>query len=407
MEIETNNPTLEISSAENEVGIETPKTVVNKNHAIMNNLDYENSGHTGFASSKDIEEINNKLSDLENPENMSGNASDISYEDNTGQGVGNVQGGLDEAFNSIERINNSLDNINGKNIHYEDDYGYGTPDNMQDAVNFAFEELENRATYGDLEDRVAFGYKQNKTETEKDRARENIGISSTCVFHHKTQNLSEIRKRIARQNIGVRGFTDLGEIDLADYDDSVDTFIGTLTEEGTYKFVDNVDNFTWVVEVWWLGDYALGQKYFYEEEGFAHQYYRNGYYNEDDDTYEWTSWDNPMTYEMASNSFANKSHTHYSTITTPYDIRGYLDRVTNYNIKELRITSSQNKHLYIAKVDYVNYNVTGGGSRYVRYQEYFDIEEPNKIYKRTGFDTKSSVSNITWGDWYVFEGEAE
>ena len=40
-----------------EFNIETPKIETNKNHANMENLDYENSGHTGFASSKDIENI--------------------------------------------------------------------------------------------------------------------------------------------------------------------------------------------------------------------------------------------------------------------------------------------------------------------------------------------------------------
>ena len=44
-----------------EFNIETPKVENNKNHANMENLDYESSGHTGFASSKDIENINNEL----------------------------------------------------------------------------------------------------------------------------------------------------------------------------------------------------------------------------------------------------------------------------------------------------------------------------------------------------------
>lgn len=44
-----------------EINIETPKVENNKNHANMENLDYESSGHTGFASSKDIENINNEL----------------------------------------------------------------------------------------------------------------------------------------------------------------------------------------------------------------------------------------------------------------------------------------------------------------------------------------------------------
>ena len=46
---------------EKEINIETPKVENNKNHANMENLDYENSGHTGFASSEDINKINQEL----------------------------------------------------------------------------------------------------------------------------------------------------------------------------------------------------------------------------------------------------------------------------------------------------------------------------------------------------------
>lgn len=46
---------------EKEINIETPKVENNKNHANMENLDYENSGHTGFASSEEIDNINKEL----------------------------------------------------------------------------------------------------------------------------------------------------------------------------------------------------------------------------------------------------------------------------------------------------------------------------------------------------------
>ena len=427
--ISTKSTEMVIGEGESGFSIDTPKIVGNKDHSKMKNLDFESSGHTGFASSKDIEEINNELKNyvkdenyvhtdnnytdedkekLENLENMSGKASDISYEDNTGQGVDNVQDGLDEAFRQIEGINNGFNNIDADNIHYKDEYEYGTPDKLGKALNFAFEEIDGRMTYSDVSNNfVNYNANQTLTNTQKQRARNNIGIPQSCIMYSQVQNLTEGNKNIARHNIGVRGFTDLGEIDLADYDDDVGTFIDTLTEEGTYKFVDNSDYFTWVVETWWLGDYSLGQKYCYTEEGFTYQYYRNGYYDEDNDEFSWEDWTYYMTDATASQMFASRSHSHISTLTTPYDIRGYLDKITNYNLKDLRVTSSTNKHLYIVKVDYTNYNPVGGGTRYVRYQEYFDIEEPNKIYKRTGLDTRSTTSNVTWGDWYVFEGVAE
>ena len=346
--------------------------------------------------------------DIEKWNKNSANASNIIYEDNTGQGVDNVQDSLDEAFRQIEGINNGFDNIDGKKIHYEDDYGYGTPDNIQEALDFAFEELDNRAIADDVYNNyVSCTTAQNLSTTKQNRARTNIGIPQTCIMYNQVQNLTEGNKSIARANMGVRAFRNLGEIDLSDYDDDVFTFMGTLIDEGTYKFIDNVDNFVYIVETWWLGDYSLGQKYFYEEEGYTHQYYRNGYYDEDNGEFSWDDWTYYITDDVASQMYAQRSHVHFYTINTPYDIRAYLDSITNYSLKDLRVTSSANKHIYIVRVDYVNYkenNVT----KYVRYQEYYDIEEPNKVYKRTGLGNGNTTSSkVTWEDWYVFEGVSE
>ena len=248
---------------------------------------------------------------------------------------------------------------------------------------------------------------QNLNTTKQNRARTNIGIPQTCIMYNQVQTLSEGNKNVARYNIGVRAFRNLGEIDLSDYDDDVWTFIDTLIEEGTYKFTENIDNYTYVVETWWLGDYHLGQKYFYEEEGYTYQYYRNGYYDEDNDVISWDDWIYYITDDIAINMFAQKSHVHFTTINTPYAIREYLDKITNYTLKDLRVTSTANKHVYIVRVDYTNYTATGG-TKYVRYQEYYDIEEPSKIYKRTGLSNGNTTSSkVTWGDWYVFEGVSE
>lgn len=311
----------------------------------------------------------------------------------------------DEDKEKLESLENIT--IDGKNIPYKDECGYGTPDNMQDALDFAFEELDNRPTHDALGNNVAFSYKQNKTDTEKDRARENIGISETCVFHHKSQNLSEVRKRIARENIGVRGIIDLGEIDLNDYQGDISRFLDTLTENNIYIFYDSEDNFYWLVDVYRMDNGSMGQEYWNTEEGYLSKYYREGYYDEDEDMFVLNNETQYLTPYAASLSYATKNHSHFSTISTSKDIRAYLGSYTNYTVKDLRVTSSANKHVYITKVDYNHYSTTSG-MRYVRYQEYYDIEEPNKIYKRMGTGATSSFSSaITWGDWYVFEGVSE
>lgn len=304
----------------------------------------------------------------------------------------------------LESLNGEPGVNDAKELYYEDDYGYGTPNNIQDALDFAFEELDNRILADDVYNNyVSCTTAQNLSTTKQSRARSNIGIPQTCIMYNQVQNLSNGYKGMARANIGVRGFTNLGEIDLSDYDDDVFTFIDTLTEEGTYKFTDNIDYFTYIVETWWLGDYNLGQKYFYEEEGYSYQYYRNGYYDEDNDEYSWDDWIYYMTDAIAIGMFAQRSHVHFTTINTPNEIRAYLDSITNYNLKDLRVISSTNKHIYMVRVDYTNYTISGS-TKYVRYQEYYDIEEPNKIYKRKGLANGSTTaSKITWEDWQVFE----
>lgn len=83
-------------------------------------------------------------------------------------------------------------------------------------------------------------------------------------------------------------------------------FISTLTSEGEYKFVDNRDYFTWLVNVVWLGDYLVGQSYCYSEEGYEYIYYRSGYYDKDTDTYTWNDWTSFLTSSQGLELFALK-----------------------------------------------------------------------------------------------------
>lgn len=170
------------------------------------------------------------------------------------------------------------------NINYKDNYGYGG-ENVQDALDIAFATLDDTPIYSDLDNYVSYS-SQSKTTTQQNQARKNIGIPNSCVLYNQNQNLAEANKFLARKNIDAKkAIKYLGEIDLSQYNDDVFEFMSTLISEGEYKFVDNYDGFTWLVNVVWLGDYLVGQSYCYSEEGYEYIYYRSGYYDENTDTY--------------------------------------------------------------------------------------------------------------------------
>ena len=201
--------------------------------------------------------------------------------------------------------------------------------------------------------------------------------------------------------------TDLGYIDLDEYDGDVYLFMGTITNEGKYIFTDSYDEFVWFLEVETAGN-RVGQRYWYQEEGFMSQYYRDGSYNEDEDRYEWNEWINYMDWNTADYMFARKDHYHYSSVTTTSDIREWLDRASiDYSVREYNIYQNSDKKLFYVRVFANNY-VANNTWKYMRYQEYYDIEEPSKVYKRAG-TAKSANNNasVTWGNWYTFEGIME
>ena len=206
----------------------------------------------------------------------------------------------------------------------------------------------------------------------------------------------------------VGGITDLGWIDLDDYDGDVFMFMNTITGAGKYKFTDSYDDFVWLVEVETIGN-RIGQRYWYEEEGFNIQYYRDGWYDEDADEYFWNDWISYIDWQTAYDMFADQNHTHYGSFSTTSDIRTWLDTATiDYSIREYNVYQQSDKKLFYVKVLANNY-VSNGAVKYVKYQEYYDIEEPSKVYRRTGTAKTSSGSGngVTWGDWYVFEGMEE
>lgn len=299
--------------------------------------------------------------------------------------------------------------ITGKNgsnsaidVTYEDNYGYGG-ENVQDALDMVFNTLDDTPNYSDLNNYVSYST-QSKTTSQQNQARKNIGIPNACVLYNQKQNLNEVNKFIARSNIGAKRNTRyLGEVDLSAYNDDVNEFISTLTSEGEYKFVDNRDYFTWFVNVVELGDYVLGQSYCYSEEGYEYIYYRNGYYDEDNDTYRWNDWVSFLTSLQGQQLFAFKNHVHYNNVTIAYTIRTYLDNL-NTNA-DYRITSNLDKEMYIVNCYYYNVSVNGT-MQYRRSQRYYSISEPWKIYSRFGL-YNTSTKKITWEAWHITEGVEE
>lgn len=379
-----------------EINIETPKVENNKNHANMENLDYESSGHTGFASSKDIENINNELLNKANKNEIpdtSGFVKDSNYVH------------TDNNFTNENKIKlDSLINFSGNatDVNYEDNYGYGV-ENVQNALDMAFATLDDTPNYSDLNNYVSYNT-QSKTSTQQNQARKNIGIPNSCVLYNQNQSLTEINKLLARKNIDAKkAIKYLGEVDLSQHNDDVFEYISTLTSEGEYKFIDNRDYFTWLVNVVWLGDYSVGQSYCCSEEGYEYIYYRTGYYDENTDTYSWNDWVSFMTSSQGLQLFALKNHVHYNNVTTAYTIRTYLDGFTGNG--DYRITSNLDKEKYIFSGYY--YNVTVNGvTQYRRSQRYYSISEPWKVYSRFGL-YNTSTKKITWNAWHVTEGVEE
>lgn len=272
------------------------------------------------------------------------------------------------------------------NINYEDNYGYGG-ENVQDALDIVFNNLDDTPNYTDLNNYVSYN-SQSKTSTQQNQARKNIGIPNSCVLYNQNQNLAEANKFLARKNIDAKKATkDLGEVDLSQYNDDVFEFISTLTSEGEYKFVDNRDYFTWLVNVVWLGDYLVGQSYCCSEEGYEYIYYRSGYYDENTDTYSWNDWISFLTSSQGLSLFALKNHVHYSNVTTAYTIRTYLDSFNGNG--DYRITSNLDKEIYIFSGYYYNVSINGA-MQYRRSQRYYSISEPWKIYSRFGLYNTST-----------------
>lgn len=249
----------------------------------------------------------------------------------------------------LEQVIKKLtENSKASDIDYDDNIGYGV-DNVQDALDEAFNTLDNKPEYADLENLVSYN-KQNKNDTQKTTARNNI--------------------------LAKRDIIDLGIIDFADYNDDFDTFMNTLLNEGEYKFSDN--DFTYYVKVVDLGK-VVGQEYCTSEEGYTMQYFRTVYFDDTGNFDYAVNWDSIMTFAIASNSYAPKSHKHYKILDISSSIRTYLDSFNQYG--KFSITSITDKEKYWVFTDYYNVSINGK-AEYRRMQRYYSLSEPWKIYSR-------------------------
>ena len=480
----------------------------------------ELTNDSNFVSDTDYIHTDNNFTDddkskLDGLENFSGDASDVSYIDNLGYDVSNVQEALDKAFDTLDNkmsykefteqvgiisdletedtsnIVNAINELvakgsNASDVNYEDNFDNGVAD-VQEAIDVAFAEivgLKDRPSIEEYENStidlatfpVGVYYLKGiytKIKYDSNKTMENIiksddqkvvlvalggygtkgkgvlftgAVSSTQVFLYVFGNgtwtnynvfnfitssrnekitttwtfnalpISSVtptayNQLVTKQYVDnkfnqVTRYTDLGYIELDDYDGDVFLFMNEITSDGKYKFVDSYDEFTWLLEVETV-DNRIGQRYWYEEEGFNIQYYRDGWYNEDEDIYEWKDWTNYLDWNTADYMFARKEHYHYSSVNTS-NIRTWLDSASiDYLVREYNVYQNSDKKLFYVRVFANNY-ILNNAWKCMRYQEYYDIEEPSKIYKRVGTaKNTSSSATVTWGSWYVFEGYEE
>lgn len=473
-----------------ESGVGSVSTGGTTDHAKLKNLDYEHSGHTGFqkagnyALKSDIPDTSDFIKDsdyvhtdnnftdehkekLDGLESLSGKAIDISYEDNYGYEVDDVQGALDKAFDTLDNkmdykdfteqvghlsdldtedtstIVNAINSLVSKGGGIQELSGDINIYDLEQGIyllsgantrllrsSYAFMSKPvlndysksilifiREAQYGEqgfiLKASTAGPYVQlyvfDRTTLKEYNAMQLMSMNNTTSYSvthiyqpaHKQYVDGQINK--LRGEIG--GINELGEIDMQEWDDDMDSFMGSLTDTGRYHFIDSWDNFDWLLEVETVGN-RIGQRYWYQEEGFILQYYRDGWYDEDEDDYFWNDWTHYLDWNTADYMFARKEHNHYSSVNTTLNIRTWLDSASiDYSAREYNVYQNSDKKLFYVRVFANNY-VLNNAWRCMRYQEYYDTEEPSKIYKRVGTaNNTSSSATVTWQPWYVFEGK--
>ena len=210
----------------------------------------------------------------------------------------------------------------------------------------------------------------------------------------------------------IGGIIELGLIEMQDWDDDMNNFMNSLTDTGRYHFQDSWDNFDWYLEVHQMGS-KLGQWYWYTEEGYSVQYFRDAWLN-DDDEWEWSDWQSYVTWDtlqymlgQLDNKYSLSGHTHTGStiLTSGTNFREWLNKQKYKTFTDFLVKINGTYERYVCKF---YYDSQIGSSKFVYYQEYYDVLEPQKIYKRIGTAPSASTSaTVTWQPWYVFEATAE
>lgn len=186
-----------------------------------------------------------------------------------------------------------------------------------------------------------------------------------------------------------KGIQDLG------VDPDFDFTFDTLIEEGKYRVSDG--DFIYTITVERPDELFITQKYWSTEEGV--EYSRFGYYDEGEEGFFFNEWASYLTDEVARFTYAVKDHVHYSMLSTS----NFFSWISAYRGGEYYVNDTNAGKYYFVK-QYDPGSVVGEKIR--RYQEYFEISEPDKKYSRAGSANVGNSSNITWEEWKVV-GEDE
>ncbi|MGN1342873.1 MAG: hypothetical protein ACI4VL_06780 [Bacilli bacterium] len=432
-DIEIDNINVEIDSDIGELEIDSDVLrIVEKDHKKLENLDYEKSGHKGFASAKNIEDINNKLIDFvkdsdyvhtdnnytnedkEKLEGLSKNAKDIVFDDDDyGWGVENI----DDAINELMYYTDDIDN----RISLKADKGtiYTTSYTIREYLDKNFFINNNNGEYiiqSTVDKQVYYVqmYYANVTlsgTTYRKRVQIYYSLSNPSVIYTRvgtgtSNSLTPTYISWSEWQSNSSPYTELGVVSWEDYQ-RMEEYMDELYETGNYHFQDDADYFDYYVSTINVNN-NLYQTYWSSEEKTL--YFRFGMVDESSGQTQWlNAFSSYMSYEIASNSFATKNHYHFLNVSYSGDIRTYLDNwggmVATTNMGNIRVTI-RGVDIYIVEIN--TYTDTTN-KQYNIMQRYYSIKQPHKIYSRAGTSTTSSYikGTITWGGWYVNEGILE
>lgn len=186
--------------------------------------------------------------------------------------------------------------------------------------------------------------------------------------------------------IPTTGVVDLGED--PNFYDSLDT----LVEEGTYKVSDG--DFAYIIKIERPSENTVGQTYWSTEEGMTALYTRTGWF--DGESWSFNEWDAPLYSGNAYSIFSDKQHVHYLMKTTD----NFEEWIDNYTPGNFRVLDSTTEKYYYVSAE--GYSVALNG-RLRRYQSYFEVTEPWKVYSRAGTATVGNSGYITWDAWHCVD----